>query len=270
MFGCKYLMISLLLSIVITQINCHNRHEHTSHFIETNKHHYDDFIKECDFKLDAFGKMYTARLGTIDIQKEFLLKSIQQSSDRLMGLELLSDVNKKCSEKYKSAFPEVAAIKTIIQNCTDNGLEQLPSLLAPLQETRDKLFVYYNQTLEDGILNCNNLRTSNMGNFNHTDCIKNVTFDYQMNSAQCSADTYIKMALDCSYVAQTTVVSLITATNVFIDRCAKNVDCVPCEGFQCENVYNIPPNAVDYTNQTMVNPFYGINQTLSCLMINVV
>uniref|UniRef100_A0A1I8NKZ7 Protein TsetseEP domain-containing protein n=1 Tax=Musca domestica TaxID=7370 RepID=A0A1I8NKZ7_MUSDO len=279
----KYFTVFLLCSLSVLQVKADDQDERTTNFIEANSHRYVNYVQDCDYKLDSLKNVYAASISTIDIQMEFLLKSVEQAAVRLSNLELLSVVNKECSEKYKNAYPEISTIKTMIQNCTDNAQKQFPSLLVPLQETRDKFALYYNQTFQGEISNCDNMQTSKLKNFNHTNCIKNVvsdatsfvianqkTFDYQLNSAKCSADTYIKMALDCSYVAQTTVVSLITATNVFIDRCTKNIDCMPCEGFQCENVYNLPTNAIDYASQTMVNPFYGNNQTLSCLMINIV
>lgn len=88
-----------------------------------------------------------------------------------------------------------------------------------------------------------------------------------MNTAICSANTYVKMALDCSFVAQGTTVSLITATNLLIERCSKKEDCTSCDtSANCENVREIPVSSIDYLNPTMLNPFYN-NESMNCVLI---
>lgn len=91
-----------------------------------------------------------------------------------------------------------------------------------------------------------------------------------MDTAKCSANSFVKTALDCSFTVQGDTLSLISGTNAQIDQCVQGLDCATCTGYYCANVERISSSSVNPKNQTMTNPFYGRNETLSCLMLDIV
>lgn len=93
-----------------------------------------------------------------------------------------------------------------------------------------------------------------------------------MDSAECSAKANIKRALDCSFIAQNSTISLIAEANTLINNCLLRVDeCKPCTkyDYSCPDVYNMDYSEVDYKNRTMLNPFYGREYHTDCLMLNI-
>ncbi|XP_075162616.1 uncharacterized protein LOC142235239 [Haematobia irritans] len=277
----KIFTLSLILGVAMGQmIRDENPDLHAENFISSHKRMCDDNLKDYDSRLESFKDNYNGRISTIDTQREFLVSSMEHTNDRLESFELLNDVTKECVNQNKMEL-SITNVKDMIQNCSNTANSKLETLLAPLLETRNALSSYYDQTLSEEFGKC----LTPVEPLNITQCLKDVvtlsgtftvtnrkTFDYQLDAANCVGDTFVKMALDCSFVAQSTTIALITATNVLIDRCAKGFsECVPCERkLPCENVREIPASMIDYTNQTMTNLFYNSNETISCMTINIV
>lgn len=90
-----------------------------------------------------------------------------------------------------------------------------------------------------------------------------------MDVAKCSANSYIKTVLDCSFTAQSNVVTLISRANTLFDGCVKGADCLSNAGGYCENVLRIASYVVNVTEPIMPNPFYGDNETPKCLLLDI-
>lgn len=92
-----------------------------------------------------------------------------------------------------------------------------------------------------------------------------------MDTAQCSANTNIKQALDCSYNIETITISAIAEANTLINRCIQGQDvCQPCNGVNtCSAVSYMYRSQVSYDSQVMSNPFYRRYDATDCLMLNI-
>ncbi|XP_075147013.1 uncharacterized protein LOC142221227 [Haematobia irritans] len=278
----KVLTVLLIVAASSAQKSNDNSTQHTDDYIAANRRHYNDMIKDYDNQLQEFQAVYEARISTIDIQLNFLIETIHETDERLDTLEILSDHAEECVEKYKFTLPNENNTTAMIHNCSDNAMRQYNNLVAAPMETRKNLEDYYYGTFEKELSKCSNI-SSNMNNtqMNYTVCVTTVIseadtyaannhklFESQMDVAKCSADGYVKSALDCSYSAQNDALTMISGTNTIINNCIQGI--ASSTGYYCDYVERIPSSSVNSTNQTMPNPFYGRNETLGCLMLDIV
>lgn len=90
------------------------------------------------------------------------------------------------------------------------------------------------------------------------------SFASQIETSQCTATNHIKKAIDCSFLAQNRTLSLIAEANTLINKCLENLN--SSEDF-CSDVFYMKQSNVDPKNFSMTNPFYGRNNSISCLLI---
>ncbi|XP_073820330.1 uncharacterized protein [Musca autumnalis] len=251
-------------------------------YIAANKRNYENNIKEYDLKLQAFEELFNGRLDTIDTQKDFMIDSLKLTNERLNTLEFLSDLSKSCVSRYQNSLPTEYNITMTIQNCTATAKSYYNSLISDARTTRNSLEYYYDVTLNNDLNKCGSgLNVTSQPNY--TLCVTTAiekanvytienrkTFNNQMDSASCAANGHVNKALDCSFTAQSNAFQSISSANIQIDMCIQGNNSTACSGYYCQNVERISANSVNPKNQTMPNPFYGRNETLSCLMLDIV
>ncbi|TMW53432.1 hypothetical protein DOY81_001484 [Sarcophaga bullata] len=234
-------------------------------------------IKDYDKKINEFKRRYNERVGTINIQLDLLVNTMEQNEARLYPLELLSDFSRQCVRKQFSYLPTIATTKSAIESCKSAAINDLKNLLSYPLNTRNTLENYYTNIFEENLANCDT--KFNIFALNHTLCITNLTasanshtvssqktFALQMDAAECSASRNIKRALHCSFGVFNRTIAQISETNIFINNCLatkSESNCETCDQMHtCSNIYYLNRRDVHYTNSTMPNPFYGLESIL--------
>ncbi|KAM7361452.1 uncharacterized protein ACRADG_012035 [Cochliomyia hominivorax] len=246
-------------------------------YININKRQYDRTIKDFDQQLENFKQQFNGRLNTLDIQLEMLIDSMKINDELLNPMEILSDFSKHCVTRYRPKIPTIESTKSSMQTCTTNAKNQLNSLMSAPQTTRNNLQNYYKNNFEKELKNCETKFKDNLLSWNYTTCLTNLissvnvvtlsnqkTFSTQIETSQCTANTHIKKAIDCSFLAQNRTLSLIAEANTLINKCMENLN--NSEDF-CSDVFYMKQANVDPKNFSMTNPFYGRNTTNNCLLI---
>ncbi|XP_023302500.2 uncharacterized protein LOC111684544 [Lucilia cuprina] len=280
----KLILVCCGLFAILKLNNCEVFSSNTSYnssfrsddYISINKRQYDRTIKEFDHQMEIFKQLFNGRLNTLDIQLEMLVDSLKINDELLNPMEILSDFSKHCVTKYRPRIPTIEATKTSMQACVTTAKNQLNNLLNPPLTTRNNLQNYYRNNFEKEIKNCAT-KHANMMTFNYTNCLTGLissvnvvtlsnqkTFNTQIESAQCSANTFIKKAIDCSFLAQNRTLSLVAEANTLINKCLENLN--NSEDF-CSDVFYMRQAHVDHKNFSMTNPFYGRNESINCLLI---
>ncbi|XP_061400286.1 uncharacterized protein LOC133336011 [Musca vetustissima] len=254
----------------------------TDNYLDLNRRQYADHILECEKTVDVFRKHFTERLNSIQLVLDMLVTDIIKTNEHLNPLEVLSDISKDCVAKYRSKIPTVAVTKTSMQACITAAQNQLNNIVNAAVTTKVNLYNYYQNNMERDLKACTTKHPAQDNHF--TECIAKVIsaatahtrtmikqFHNQMDAAHCSSNAQIKTALDCSFSVQNRTITMNAEANLMIDRCIHGLDdCERCsEGRFCENVYYLPQYQVDFSNSTMLNPFYGRNTTTNCLLIEV-
>ncbi|XP_013115474.2 uncharacterized protein LOC106093046 [Stomoxys calcitrans] len=262
-------LFSLLLVVVTGTLAEHafdNTTTHLDAYIEANRRHHNAILQDYENRMEMFETNYNESLKTIDIQLEFLVNAIRENEEALNTLELLNELNKECVNKYKPSLPEEEVTKALVQSCSYSAYKRLPSLEEDLMETRMNLKDYYARTFETDVTLCDNETCVNnvVSKANSFTATNQKTFATQMDTATCLGKGSLKTALDCSFTAQSNALSLLASTKTLIDRCSQKADCKP--GGYCEHVEKISSHMVNYTKPMVDNPFYGKNETSSCLL----
>ncbi|XP_013115469.1 uncharacterized protein LOC106093042 [Stomoxys calcitrans] len=281
----KLLIFLGVVVVAAAQSISDNSTIHSDYYIDANRRHYREMVKDYDQKLHEFEAVYSGRIHTIDIQLDFLMDGLNEVEEELSTLELLSDFTQQCVKNYKHQLPGETNTTIVIRNCSDTAMSHYKHLVAAPIDTRNEMEYYLNTTFEMKLSNCNGIsNSSNATNqLNYTLCVTTViseantfaiinhkTFEAQMAAASCSADGYVKTALDCSFTAQSQAQADIAGTKTHINSCVKGLDCAPTSGYHCQYSETIPASSVNSTNATMPNPFYGRNETYACLMLDIV
>ncbi|XP_061400275.1 uncharacterized protein LOC133335999 [Musca vetustissima] len=279
--------VLMLLVVVIAAVKAQNTTNNITairidDYIAANKRNYENNVKEYDFKLQAFEELYNGRLNTIDVQKDFMIDSLKLTNERLSTLEFLSDYSKNCVAKYQTTLPTEYNVTVTLQNCTASAKSYYNTLVTDARTTRNSLEYYYDVTLNNELKKCDNI-VNKTSQANYTLCVTNVienanvytienrkAFNSQMETANCAANGQVHKALDCSFTAQSNTFQLMSTVNIQIDMCIQGTNSTACSGYYCQNVERIPANSINPKNQTMTNPFFGRNETLSCLMLDIV
>lgn len=144
----------------------------TEDYISLNKQQYDRNLQELDVQLEIFKQNYAASLETINIQRDMLLDTMQQNEEKLNPLLVLSDLSKKCVNKYRSKIPTIAATKTKINSCVSTASNRLQSLLAQPTSSRNSLDNYYKNTFDRRVANCKASYSNKP--LNYTICVTDV------------------------------------------------------------------------------------------------
>ncbi|XP_065357716.1 uncharacterized protein LOC135951894 [Calliphora vicina] len=252
----------------LQQVDNNNSTFHTDDFINMNRQQHAKVIQDYDTKMDLFEKTFNASLNTISIQLDMLVDSLVQNENKLKSLEVLSDLSKKCVNKYRSSIPTISDTKKKINSCI-KSVNSIAYMLNNPLVTRNYLDSYYKNNFESSITSCK--KTYSTLPKNYTMCVTKVasetedytiknqqTFGYQMAAAQCSFDANIKKALDCSYTTETNTISAIAEANTMIDRCLQGQDvCQPCNGANtCSEVFYMYRSEINHNSKVMNNPFY--------------
>ncbi|XP_075144586.1 uncharacterized protein LOC142219521 [Haematobia irritans] len=254
----------------------------TDNYLDLNRRQFANYVLECDKEIDSFKKQYTERLTTINILADMMIGDIIKTNEHLNPFEVLSDVSKDCVAKYRAKIPMVAATKTAFQACYTTAYNQINNLVNSATGTKNNLNTYYTTNVERDFKSCTT-RFPILDN-NYIECLAKVvsaanvhtrnmmkTFHIQMDSALCTSRANMKTALDCTFTVQNRTITANAEANMMIDRCINGLDdCERCgEGHFCDRVYFMPQYQIDYNNATMLNPFYGRNETSHCLMLEV-
>ncbi|XP_065357738.1 uncharacterized protein LOC135951915 [Calliphora vicina] len=285
-----YMLNSVILLIAVAavangqlqQVANNNSTLHIDDYINMNRQQHAKVIQDYDTEMDLVKQTYTASLDTMNIQLNMLVDSLVQNENKLKSLEVLSDLSKKCVNKYRSSIPTVSSTKTKINSCIRTASVKLNSLLSSPLYTRNNLESYYKNNFESSITSCK--RTYIALPKNYTMCVIKVasdtdtytisnqkTFANQMDAAQCSFDDNIQKALDCSYATETNTISAIAEANTLIDTCLQGQDvCQPCNGANtCSEVFYMNRSEINHSSKVMDNPFYRRYNATDCLMLNI-
>ncbi|XP_065357694.1 uncharacterized protein LOC135951874 [Calliphora vicina] len=285
----KFNSVILLIALAavangqLQQVANNNSTLHIDDYINMNRQQHAKVIQDYDTQMDLVKLTYTASLDTISIQLDMLVDSLVQNENKLKPLEVLSDLSKKCVNKYRSSIPTITDTKTKINSCISTASVKLNSLLSNALYTRNYLDSYYKNNFESSITRCKS--SYNTLPMNYTMCVTKVaadtdtytissqkTFAIQMDAAQCSANANIKQALDCSYTTETNTISAIAEANTLINRCLQGQDvCQQCNGANtCSEVFYMYRSEINHSSKVMNNPFYRRYDATDCLMLNII
>ncbi|XP_065357704.1 uncharacterized protein LOC135951883 [Calliphora vicina] len=259
-----------------------NSSHHSNNYIKVVEQQHVENIEEFDKQLEMFNQTYTASLNTINIKLDLLVKTLDQTDNKLNALEVLSDLSKKCITKYRSSIPTIANTETKMNGCIKTASKRLPNLMANPFNTRHFLESYYKEDFNRGIANCEKKYAALA--LNYTMCITDVVnlaqvqtinnqkiFATQMAASKCSGNENIRQALDCSYTTENLTVSNIAEATTLINKCLMGQDdCKQCDfGYSCSDVYYMKRSEVDYESKVMNNPFYERFDIKNCLLLKI-
>ncbi|XP_073820180.1 uncharacterized protein [Musca autumnalis] len=255
-------------------------------YIEAVRHQNNFHIWYFDLQINTFRETYLERVNDIEIQKQSLLDAIQQANENVFPLTVLSDLSGQCVRKYSPLIPSLVAAESEVERCMVNARIQVNSLTTYMVSTNRTLADYYKGNFENGVKNCAT-KFNNTYPENYTHCLADVvsasnaytaskqkTFSEQLQTAKGSANSYVKIAHECSFAVQNSTISNIQRSTDLIGHCLngwdENSKCINQTGYYCEQVHRMPSYLIDFSNLTMLNPFYGQKQSGDCLMLNIV
>lgn len=134
---------------------------------------HDKNIEEFDKQLEIFRQTYTTSLSTLNTKLDLMLDTLIQTEDRLNPLMILSDLSKKCVNKYRTTIPTAQQTKTKISNCIKTASDKLSTILNSPTNTRIDLENYYMNTFNKDVANCET-RYGNLYPLNYTMCVMDV------------------------------------------------------------------------------------------------
>lgn len=137
-----------------------------------NRQQHAKVIQDYDTQMDLFKATYIASLDTISIQLDMLVDSLVQNDNKLKPLEVLSDLSKKCVNKYRSSIPTIPDTKTKINSCISTASSKLNNLLTSPLYTRNYLDKEFKTTFESSLNSCKRIYGSLPKNY--TMCVTKV------------------------------------------------------------------------------------------------
>ncbi|XP_075146771.1 uncharacterized protein LOC142221086 [Haematobia irritans] len=251
-------------------------------YLNAHRRQYAANIWYYDLQITQFKQAYLDRAQSLDFQKEPLINEIIRADESLYPLTLLSEFSKSCVQKYKSLIPSMSWAKLAVDNCISTATSQATNVVSSMSSTNRTLQTYYSTNFEKDVTACQTKFNASMST-DYTMCLANTvaatnaytlnnqkTFSNQMQSATNTANVYIKTANECIFAVHNTTLTKISEANTRIDGCIQGRDdCSQCSGHFCPDVYYMPAAYMDPKNATMVNPFYGRNETGNCLMLDI-
>ncbi|XP_037816596.1 uncharacterized protein LOC119606983 [Lucilia sericata] len=272
-------MLFLTLALAVLPPQIYNRsNDYVDDYIYLNKLHFANVLQNCEVKLKDFTKLYEDRIDKINVHDDLLIYKLFIYEQILKGLEVLSDLNKRCIAKYRPLIPSSSATKQSIRNCTQGINDKFSTFLIKPQKTRDGLFSYYNNNYDREISNCRKKFSPFSMDFIH--CVTSATsstniyaitnlkkFKSQMHFAKCLADKLMERAVDCSFDLQNRTISAISESNALINKCIVNEDvCQPCNpDHLCSNPIYV--DDFSFTEKAIImNPFYQQHHSKDCFI----
>ncbi|XP_075146646.1 uncharacterized protein LOC142221011 [Haematobia irritans] len=281
----KILTFLFLFTITKTQQNVFDNHHliRNDNFIEAFRRQYAGNIWYYDWQIKHFERAYLDRVNNLEYQKNPLINEIIRVEEMLYPLTLLSSFTKNCIEKFRSSIPSTAWAKfTMEDNCINPAKSQASYLTQSMVSTNRTLADHYGKFFENEVISCN-MKYNTSFPMNYTRCLGSAvtatnsftftshqTFSSQLTSAKNKADIYIKTYQECIFSVLNSTLANISKATTNIDRCIRNRDdCMQCKDLFCNDIYRISSTFLDPANTTMFNPFYGRNDTGTCLILDI-
>ncbi|KAH8384582.1 hypothetical protein KR093_001626, partial [Drosophila rubida] len=273
---------------------------HMDDYIRLNQRQYEDKVKSFEDEIAAFRETYGRELRAISVQADLLQLKLDEATYRLRPIELIDSWHNQCVQNYSATIPTVATVRAALTSCTTAAQSNLNGYLQNAQNTQNSLKSYHTTNLKNLLNDCEKRHPQSQQNY--TICVTNAvstklsfiefrslyqlsltqiatananTVSYQKNfitymqQANCSANTRITQAWECSFnTVYSTITTLGVATRLIDDCIANRMACasVACTA-GCKNHMTVSLTQADFLNTTISNPFIGLSSKLGCLEI---
>ncbi|EDW74988.1 uncharacterized protein Dwil_GK15607 [Drosophila willistoni] len=245
-------------------------------YVTQNIRQYNAKLKQYEVEMANFKTTHAKQLSPINVQADQLELKIEEANSLLIPIELIDQWHRQCVLNYSSSIPAIATLRSSLSACASNTAD---SLMSSPKSTFNTLKSYYDK-LPNSVANCE--KTHSNSQTNYTTCVTKLitdantytvnnqkTFTSYMESSQCTADSRIVAAWQCSFNIVFNTASILSTALRKIEDCVDNrVWCgslAACKSPNCNTVYF--NNAVRQ-NETIRNPLYNPNSTVSCMEIH--
>ncbi|EDW09671.1 uncharacterized protein LOC6579863 [Drosophila mojavensis] len=247
-------------------------------YIIQNQRQNDARLAQIENELDTVRSTFSSGLRAISIQADQMELKLEEVKARLDPIELIDSWHKQCVQNYSGTIPSITSVRTTLNSCSSSAQGNLNSILSNSQNTFNSLKNYYNNNAKKLLTDCAKAHIESLTNY--TACVKNAistvntytisnqkSFNTYMQQAKCAADIRINQAWECAFTSIYSTVSAVSTAVRLIDDCIFNqLACasVTCST-GCSNHMVISLKENDFHNETIKNPFIGLNSKLGCI-----
>lgn len=111
-------------------------------------------------------------LKVLDRHKVLLLKSLQETNEKIDPLELLGLPAKYCVQQYRNELPYAQIVKTNIESCISNARNYASSIISSANTYYNYLKNYYSNTFNPNLNAC--AKSNSNPSLNYTLCVTSV------------------------------------------------------------------------------------------------
>ncbi|XP_014093844.2 uncharacterized protein [Bactrocera oleae] len=226
-------------------------------------------------------------LKVLDRQKVLLLKSIQETYEKIDPLELLGLPAKYCVQQYHDELPYNQIVKANIESCITSARNYANSMISSANTYYSYLKSYYTNTFNPNLNAC--AKSNSNPSLNYTLCVTSViskvnsyihsnreSFDAGMQTAHCNLENRLDIAAGCTHTQFNSVLTSVGAATRLIHDCLSdyleslNDNNNGTISTGCPNVVYVEVEDRDVQSRTISNPLFGLNSTANCVEIRFV
>uniref|UniRef100_A0A1A9VUU1 Uncharacterized protein n=1 Tax=Glossina austeni TaxID=7395 RepID=A0A1A9VUU1_GLOAU len=244
-------------------------------YIEFYKRQHSARIRNFKNRLRAFMSVYENKIELIREQERFLYRHMQFLESNLYTMEYLSGLNKYCIARYRGNVPSVTSIKQTMQLCVEMAKDNAKNLLNDAQRTIDHLNEYYETTFLNAAAKIRNLRNDGLALLDD-DVLKaneyafeiKRRFDNDLESAECQARTFTRLALNCSLSVHFDTAIALVEVKSKIQSCLKGQEFCTCKDtYACNNVKEVNVDVLNAKSIFTSNEVDSIKKSKTCLLL---